>query len=85
MIGITVVKAVGGIVVSSAVSMVVNNAVKMATPENIGKVAKIATAIGGAALSFVISDKVTSYIEVKVDDTIEVVKGIGKDEESQEA
>lgn len=75
---IDIFKAIAGFVSGAGVSVIVNNAIKSTTPENVSKLSKIGIFIGGMALSSFVSDKVESYISEQIDNTIESIKNFAQ-------
>lgn len=81
MIGITIVKAVAGTVISTGVGAIAKNAVKSVTPDNISKATKVVIAIGGAALSWYTAKKIVDEVEETIDDLVDLLP---KKEETEE-
>jgi hypothetical protein len=71
---IQVVKTVGGIIISIGIGTIVGNAIKCTTPSSVKTINKVLVAISGFILSSMISDKVTEYTEVKIDETVDQIK-----------
>lgn len=61
------IKTVIGLVANVGVSQVVNNIVVATTPTNLTRAKKIATVIGSVAVSTVLTQTVTTYMDEQID------------------
>ena len=68
------------LVVSVGVGAIVGNAIKGTTPASVGKVMKICIAAGSMVLTGIAADMAGKYTEAKIDEGVEMVKGIIEDE-----
>lgn len=75
------IKSIVGMVAGIGVTQLVNNVVTVTTPTNLTKAKKIATVIGGMALSSVLSKTVTNYTDYQIDSLKKVFDKTNKDHE----
>ncbi len=61
---------------SLGVGTVVNNAVRMTTPEKVSKLAKVGIIVGGFFLSSMVGDKIGTYAEEEIDKLVKIIKSI---------
>ncbi len=73
-IGLT--KVAVNTVSSLGVGTVVNNAVRMTTPEKVSKLAKVGIIVGGFFLSSMVGDKIGTYAEEEIDKLVKIIKSI---------
>lgn len=71
-----VVKTVAGVVVSTGVSIIVGNAIKGFSPKDANLVVKGLVVVGGFALSGMVSDKASQYVENMIDETADQLSGV---------
>lgn len=75
------IKAAGEIVVSVGVGLIVGNAIKSTTPNNMGLIKKICIGVGSFILTSMVGDCATKYAEQKFDEAVDQVKEMIKTEE----
>lgn len=71
------------LVISIGVGIIVKNVIKATTPKDIKKITKFCVLVGGIALSDVLGQMATKYVEDEIDDTVDKVKNIIKEETSE--
>lgn len=78
------VKALTGVALSFGIQEVVGNAVKAVTPQNISKVKKVYTAIGGFAISLAIMDVAGEAVDNTIDGAASMISMIANRKKSKE-
>ncbi len=73
---ITCVKSLTNLVTNLGVATCVGNAVKMTTPDKVGKLAKVGILVGGFFLTSMVGEKVGIYAESQVDKVVDAVKNV---------
>lgn len=74
-------KTILGLTTSIGVGQVVQNIVKATTPDNLSKVKKITTIVGGIAVSAVLSNLASEYAEKQFDSIINTFNTLTKKQE----
>lgn len=78
---VDMIKAAGSIIISVGVGAIVGNVIKCTTPPSVGTIKRVCIGVGGFVLSSMIGDKTTEYAEKKVDDAVNSIKNMVKEEE----
>lgn len=78
------VKVAVPLVAGYGVHTVVENAIKSTTPANLSKFKDLAVQAGGLALTFIVADKVSEYVDTRVDAGTKLVKKMLKKDEKEE-
>jgi hypothetical protein len=73
---LSLIKAVGGFVVSAGVSAIIQNVIKSTTPSSISIYKKVCIVTGAIVLSKMCSDKAVEYADSKIDKTVDQLKKI---------
>jgi hypothetical protein len=73
-----IVKGVTGIIVGLGVGLIVGNAIKATTPDDIGKIGKILIGVGSFALGGILSGMAASHTEHMIDDYAKNIEKIKK-------
>lgn len=72
---ISTIKGVVGFVCGTGASIIIGNAVKIHTPADTGKLAKIFIKAGDLAISSMLADKVSAYVHEQIDEIVASVTG----------
>lgn len=75
----------GGVqlLVAIGVSTLVGGAIALVKPNNLGAIKKIAVGVGGFAISNMAVNGVNTYVDKKVTETVEQIKGLFKEPEEE--
>lgn len=77
-------KQISTLVVSTGVAMIVGNLTVLATPSTVTAVGKVVMGAGRLAMSYMIADKTAEYVEDKIDEFVNQMSDITKDEKPNE-
>lgn len=75
----------GGVqlLVAIGVSTLVGGAIALVKPNNLGAIKKIAVGVGGFVISNMAVNGVNTYVDKKVTETVEQIKGLFKEPEEE--
>lgn len=75
----------GGVqlLVAIGVSTLVGGAIALVKPNNLGAIKKIAVGVGGFVISNMAVNGVNTYVDEKVTETVEQIKGLFKEPEEE--
>lgn len=71
---INIVKMVVDVVASGSVGLVIDNAIKATTPDNLNKIKKVGITVGSFILGSFVTDKVGEYVSEKFDECVDAFK-----------
>lgn len=74
----SIVKAAASFATSTGVGMVVGNLINTTTPEDLKRTQKVMTLIGAFAVTGLVSNKASEYMELQVDSMFDTVDEIKK-------
>lgn len=74
------IKSVAALVVSIGVGAIVSNIVKGTTPSNAKTLLRVCVAIGSFVLTGLVSEAATKYTEKTIDETVDMLRDVVKEE-----